>query len=337
MDPIDALSLIVSGIQAGQVTSLQARVEALEALQSTGSPLVQADSYIIPGSYSWTLLPTSKWVYVTSMGGGGGGGGGRKGVNTTLRFGGRGGASGAPAIFMFPAELLRARGMTSLIVQVGAGGLGAPRQTTNSTDGIPGAGGNRSVFGQLLRAGSGRGGGGGTSGAGSAEGGFGNDGSRTGAQWFSDVNGLTGGNGGGAGAGSAASTNSSVFAKAGGGGGGCSAGNAEFNGGAGGGVAIGGALNPLDTVIGLRGLPGGAGGTTAGVPPGDGTSAGEGVPLGGAGGGGGASSAAGDAQTGGHGALYGAGGGGGGAASDGAGNAGGGGNGAGGFVHVVQF
>lgn len=115
-------------------------------------------------SGTWTNpSPTiRRKVQVMIVGGGGGGGAGRCDVAGTPRFGGGGGTGGGVVTFEFWSTDLG----TTESVTIGAGGNGAPQNTTSATNGEAGNGGSPSTFGSHLTAVGGSGGGGGSASAG---------------------------------------------------------------------------------------------------------------------------------------------------------------------------
>ena len=107
-------------------------------------------------TYTWSKPPAGlKYLEVCCVGAGGGGGSGRKSAPAVQ--GGTGGGGGAIVWATFDASILS----SNYTITVGAGGAGAPGQTTANTSGISGVGGGTSSFGTLVVARGGQGGGGG--------------------------------------------------------------------------------------------------------------------------------------------------------------------------------
>lgn len=282
----------------------------------SGSGQIQLDAFAASGT--WTRPAWARRVTVRAIGGGGGGGSGRKGAASTGRSGGGGGGGGMLAERMFAASELS----STVSVTVGAGGTGGASQTAGSTDGLAGTAGGDSLFGTLLAAKGGQGGGGGPGAGSGAAGGIG-----YGAPAFSATGSTAPSNGG-------TTVGLTPLAPARGGGGGCGGGgvtaaNTRQSGGDGG---AGGAEYGAGATGGAGG-PAGPSGTTGG----NGASVAAGKAYGGGGGGGGAGQwSSSDAGSGGNGGLYGGGGGGGGGAVDATNNSGAGGNGANGIVVVIS-
>lgn len=247
--------------------------------------LAGADKQVFTANGTWTKPAGRSMARVICIGGGGGGGSGRRGVAGTVRAGGGAGGAGGYSFADVPLTDLP----NTLSVHVGAGGVGAPANTVNDTNGATGGDGDDSFFGTgpnfILAALRGAAGGGGTNAGNPANGGAGGGGVVPGGAGGSGRGGTNGDNG----------TNG-LGPGGGGGGGGVDATNTAWNGGNGG---MSGHLLPPYVNGGAFGADGGAG--TA--------STFHGLGSGGGGGGGGAAAASG---AGGVGGIYGAGGGGGG-------------------------
>ena len=294
---------------------------------------------------TWTKPDGASVVEVICIGGGGGGGSGSKSGRNV--GGGGGGGGGAVSRASFAASLLP----TQETVTVGMGGAGGIAVAA-AGDGVPGANGGASSFGERIKAGGGGGGGGGARGdgnvysyGGGGGGSFGSANRATGGlPSISGANAIAG-----QGPAGEAAYQAAKSAEWGGGAGGSGSypgrlggpgGSSIFGGGAGGGG--GGATQwgqQYDGSVGGRsGSYSFGGGGTAGSNGSDNTDTGRG--YGGDGGGGGAGSFAGTATNGGSGGFPGGGGGGGGAAQSataGANISGAGGSGGNGVVIIITY
>jgi hypothetical protein len=129
-----------------------------------GGATTQTD--IFTANDTWTKPAGAKKVHVFVVGGGGGGGAGRRAPAAAVGAGGGGGGGGAG---MFVGWVDAAQLSSTESVTIGAGGDGAPNQSTNTTSGVAGTAGGNTSFGAIVAKGGG-GGGGGTTGTGGAGG-----------------------------------------------------------------------------------------------------------------------------------------------------------------------
>lgn len=106
------------------------------------------------------LDPSFTMAHIICIGAGGGGGSGRLGATSTYRGGGAGGAPGTLTAFYVPLSLLP----NSMSVVIGKGGAGGAAQTTNDTNGNPGADGELTSIGNIAYGHPGLGGNGGSTG-----------------------------------------------------------------------------------------------------------------------------------------------------------------------------
>ena len=279
-------------------------------LTSDGTSWIVADwhksSVRTPWNASGTfdVDPLLSAIDVAGCGGGGGGGGGCRRPSSSIRTGGSGGSGAAYAQKRIPRSALGVA--TSVAVTIGAGGTSGAGATADTTTGIAGGSGGKSLFGAFFQVeGGGSGAGGQSSTSFSSRGGVG------------IANGVTGS----AGTHSTATATPGTIGYAGGGGGGGGghdAANARRNGG-----NAGNSISDESDLVGGVG-----GGATDGAAGAAGASSATNSPCAGSGGGGGAAGVAVAAGNGGDGGN-GGGGGGGGAGDNGfnGGNGGAGGNG----------
>lgn len=250
------------------------------------------------GPDTLTVPSNAKSIDIVLVGAGGGGGSGRKGAVSTNRGGGGGGASGNIAIGTY--DLTDIGAPSQLIIEVGAGGVGAASVTTNSTSGSAGTAGGvtglKNISGSLIsRASGGNGGqGGAVSGSPGSGGTVGTFGMFTGVAGNGTNSNNPCGSGGGFG-GSISSGN--AFADGG------TAGNAYYgiaSGSGSGGISCGNGVSAGTAIIGRWSTIGGGGGASCGSG-GDGGDGGNGYRGSGGGGGAAAVDAVGDSGAGGNG------------------------------------
>lgn len=144
-DPIGVIPAIVENLTAGS-----AMVEYGLHWQPTDlSGDLATDIQIFDADGTWTKPDDPRYseVEVVVIGTGGGGGAGRKGAPGTARTGGCGGGGGGFNRAIFDIDEL---GATEDVV-VGAGGVGAPSQTTNGSNGAAGSGGESTDFGNPVK------------------------------------------------------------------------------------------------------------------------------------------------------------------------------------------
>ncbi len=280
------------------------------------------------GTFNKSLAPVAATIEVYGWQGGGGGGSGRRGASGAAGGGG-GGAAGSAFYANVPGQFFG----NTINYTVGAGGAGGAAQTVNNSDGIMGATGGVTSFGDLIQAvPASTGGGAGTNGTSSG-------GSATGVVISYNYSGNAIGAPGGSGTITVGTSGSNIaqngifnlLARPGGGGGGADTVTARA-----GGDGSSVVTPDLATVI----LAGGAGGIETGIINGsngtDYTNSLNGRAVGGSGGGGGGGQSTGlVAGNGGNGGFPGGGGGGGGGSLNGT-NSGAGGNGGDGLIIVIE-
>lgn len=295
---------------------------AWSAITSGGGVDVQTfGSSTSSGSFTWTKPAGAKVVDVFLFGAGAGGGAGRRDATTGGRSGGGGGGGGAIFYGRISAAYL---GATETVV-VGAGGSGAPSQTTNSVNGATGVAGGNTTISFFKANGGNAGSGGGVSNGGSG-------GATTSLIFISTTAPNSGGGGTTTTGTTAGATSTGTFMVPLGGGGGAGA-LANITTAAAGGA--GGAMVSGQAGINSN-IAGGSAGTTAGVAATAGTSQTTNNFQGGTGGGGGYYITGVAGGAGGAGGWPGGGGGGGGASDNG--NASGkGGDGANGFAVIITY
>jgi len=275
-----------------------------------GATLIEDYTTASGSPFTWNKPLGAKNIRVICIGSGAGGGSGARQATTSIRTGGAGGGAGGRSEGEFDASAIA----STVTVTIGAGGGGGGAKTTDNTNGTAGSAGAVSTFGSYLRASAS------TAGGGAA-------GSTT-----SPVSAGTGGSGlissganGGTGTSSTGGNGStSNYASSGGGGGGGAAASSTT-------AAAGGAGGGSPTFANSL-VTSGAGGTTGGTAPTQGTCNDEAMVCPGPGGGQYITNTAGG--TGAAGLKYGAGGGGGGASDNGF-NSGAGGNGADGACRII--
>lgn len=97
-------------------------------------------------SGSFTIPPSTKYLYIFARGAGGGGGGGRRAATSATGAGGGGGAGGAWILDLYPVEIFGGAG-TTLSIIIGAGGsIGAGGVADNTNGSGGGSGGATQIY-----------------------------------------------------------------------------------------------------------------------------------------------------------------------------------------------
>ena len=145
----DSSSFMITGSVTGNtLTFTKGDNSTFDMVFESGSGTADTDIQTFLTSSTWNKPANAKVIRVDLVGGGGGGGSGRRGGSASARGGGAGAAAGAYTFAYFNADQIPA----TMSITVGTGGAGGAAVTADNTNGISGATGSFTAFGNAAYA-----------------------------------------------------------------------------------------------------------------------------------------------------------------------------------------